>query len=186
MKRSDWWLLVILALAACGGDDAGTAAGGADARAETAAPQPAGQDISDITEYRLTMAGMDRYFQTLRNLTETMKNMTPEEMEAAELPSNEGATIEQMIDNAESSRIVKEAAQKAGSTPREYVLVSMAYMQSAMASAMMQMQPNANQDSLARLAKVNPANIEFIRENEAELTQKYQAVADEMKAAGLE
>jgi hypothetical protein len=50
----------------------------------------------------------------------------------------------------------------------------------------LQTRPNANEDSLAREMNVNMDNVRFMREHDAELRQKQQALEAEMQAMGLE
>ena len=57
---------------------------------------------------------------------------------------------------------------------REFGLLTMAYLQAGMASAVLAMRPNENQDSLAREMKTNMANIRFLQENQAALEAKMQ------------
>ena len=55
-----------------------------------------------------------------------------------------------------------------------------------MAAAVLQMRPEANQDSLMREMKVNPANVRFIRENEAVLQQKQAELQAELQRLGVD
>lgn len=170
---------LLLTFAACSKDadtareEPGTAA---------AANEQAEEDLADLTKYDLSMGKMDEYFQTMRHMAAEIKTMTPAEREAMEMKNDNNATLEQMIEQAENNKVVKDATRKAGSSPREYVLTSLSYFTSAMAMSVLQMQPNANQDSLMREMKVNPDNVKFIKEHEAELTTKYKAMEAEMKA----
>ena len=150
--------------------------------AATATPsnRQAEEDLADITKYDLSMDKMDKYFQTMRNLAASLKGMTPEQRAAVEMNTDQNATLDQMIAQAKGNKVIDDAARKAGSSARDYVMTSVAYMQSAMAMAVLQMQPNANQDSLAREMKANPNNIKFIKDNEAALTTKYKAIEAEM------
>jgi hypothetical protein len=178
--RKLFMVAVVFTLAACSKD--------ADKQDEPRASAPAGSaeqaqdDLADLTKYDLSMKKMDEYFQTMRNMAETMKSMTPEQRKAVEMNTDNNASLDQMVAQAESNKIIKDAARKAGSSPREYVMTSLSYFTSAMAMSVLQMQPNANQDSIMREMKVNPDNIKFIKENEAALTTKYKAMEAEMKA----
>ncbi|HSJ63315.1 MAG TPA: hypothetical protein VK922_05325 [Gemmatimonadaceae bacterium] len=55
-----------------------------------------------------------------------------------------------------------------------------------MASAVLQSRPELNEDSLAREMQVNMANVRFIRENEAVLREKQQALEADMRAMGMD
>ncbi len=60
----------------------------------------------------------------------------------------------------------------------------MSMMQTGMADAVLKMRPKDNQDSLIREMKANPANVEFYREHQAEITAKTKALEAEMKGVG--
>jgi hypothetical protein len=172
---------LLFALAACS-KDADTARDESGSSATAGSAEQAEEDLADLTKYDLSMGKMDEYFQTMRHMAEDLKKMSPAEREALEMKTDNNATLEQMIEQAESNRVIKDATRKAGSSPREYVMTGLSYFASAMAMTVLQMQPNANQDSLMREMKVNPDNLKFIKEHEAELTTKYKAMEAEMKA----
>lgn len=172
-------LALVLMLSACSKDtdardESGAAPAGSTAQVE--------EDLADLTKYDLSMDKMDEYFETMRHMADEMKGMTPAEREAMDMKNDNDASIDEMIAQAESNKVVRDATRKAGSSPREYVMTSLSYFTSAMAMSVLQMQPNANQDSLIREMKVNPDNIKFIKEHEAELTTKYKAMEEQMKA----
>ena|SRR5687768_2570841 len=172
---------LLFTLGACS-KDADSARNEGGATPAQGSKEQAEEDLADLTKYDLSMDKMDEYFQTMRNVAEEYKKMSPAEREAMEMQNDNNASLEQMIDKAESNKVIKDATRKAGSSPREYVMTSLSYFTSAMAMSVLQMQPNANQDSLMREMKVNPDNVKFIKEHEAELTTKYKAMEAEMKA----
>ena len=189
MTKGSTWLALALALscAACGGGDADTAAdAAADSPEANDAPPSGEQDLGSINEYELTMDRIDRYFQTQRNMMEALKDMTPAEREAANVSMDADASLDEMVAQAESSALVSEAAREAGLSTREFVMISFSLFQSMMASSVAQMRPNADQDSLIESMNVNPANVQFVRDNEAALRQKQQQLQAEMEAAGIE
>jgi hypothetical protein len=75
-----------------------------------------------------------------------------------------------------------DAIRAAGLSPREYIMITLSMMQTAMAASVAQMRPNDNQDSLIREMKANPENIKWYNEHAAEINQKTKAVEAEMKA----
>jgi hypothetical protein len=184
-NRKFFVFALLFTLAACS-KDADTAREEPGTAAAKASNEQAEEDLADLTKYDLSMAKMDEYFQTMRNMADAMKKMTPAEREAMELSSDNNASLDQMIKEADNNKVIRDATRKAGSSPREYVLTSLSYFTAAMAASVLQMQPNANQDSLMREMKVNPDNIKFIKEHEAELTTKYKAMETEMKALEAE
>lgn len=185
MKVSRYLLFVAwLPLAACSKDD-NADVNPANSPATTTASKQADEDLKDISQFRLTMDRIDRYYDTQRNIMLKLKEMTPEERERADVGSNADDNLDQMVAKAEANPIVSDAARKANSSPREYVMVTVALFQTAMASSVAQMQPKANQDSLIREMKANPDNVKFIRENDAALKQKQTAFQAEMKQMGI-
>ena len=184
-------LALLAAIAGCAKGDRDAAATG-DSAGGAAAPAaaPAGAtsadaDLADLSRYRLTMDKVDRFYAAQHNVYTKVKNMSPAEREALaktyEGSSNANASLDDMVRNVERIPEYRDAVRQAGLSPREYIMVTMAMMQSMMASSVLQMRPNDNQDSLAREMKVHPDNIKFIREHQAEITQKQKAMEAQMK-----
>jgi hypothetical protein len=144
-------------------------------------------DLADLAKYRLTMDKIDRLYAAQRNLATKVKNMSPQERAALKesQSSDASANLDDMVRNVERSPVMRDAVRDAGLSAREYVMVTMALVQSMMASSVLQMRPNDNQDSLAREMKVNPDNLKFIKEHQAEIVQKQQAMEAEMKRMGV-
>ena len=171
-------------LGACGGDGA---ADSEETPGTVAASNNQGEeDLQDVGKFKLSMDRMDKYFQAQLNIGVAASKMSEAELEAAQMSGDGNESLDQMVKNAERSPVINKAIRDAGLSPREYVMITMAYMQSAMATAVLQMQPNANQDSLMREMQVNPDNIAFIRNNEAALRAKAEKAAAEMKALGID
>ena len=146
--------------------------------------------LKPITEYELTMAKVDRYFEAQRNITKAAAAMSPAERAAMKAeeengPDRSNESMEQMAARFKAHPLFGPAIRKAGLSAEEYTTLTIAIMQAGMAQAVLDMRPNDNQDSLAREMKVNPANIAFMRQNMAEIKRKGDAIAAEMKAAGL-
>jgi hypothetical protein len=185
----NWKLIVVLPLVlACSNDAAESPAG--EATASTVVSKSDAAILQPITEYELTMANVDKYFEAQRNLTQTAAAMSPAEraaMEAEEdnAPDRSNESLEQMAARLKAHKVFGPAIQKAGLSAEEYATLTIAIMQAGMAQAVLQMRPNDNQDSLAREMKVNPANIAFMRQHSDEIRRKGEAIAAEMKAAGL-
>jgi hypothetical protein len=169
-------LVTTLSLGGCGSgaDDAG-----GDAAAEPAAGAPAGAasavdaDVADVSEYTLTMDRMDRYFAAMANVERAMQNVPEEEREDV-VGASGAVSIDDYAAALERNPAVRDAIREAGLSAREFGLITMAYLQAGMASAVLAMRPNENQDSLAREMKTNMANIKFLQENQAALEAKMQ------------
>lgn len=177
--------LGVLVLGACNkGEDTGVSSD-ASGSAPTGSPQSADEQLAELGEYRLSMDKFDKYVAAQRNIMSKAQKLSPAEREAMEARGdsrdNSNATLDDMVRNVESEPLMKEAVREAGLSPREFALIGMAYMQTAMAAGIAKMRPNDNQDSLVRAMKANPDNVKFILDNEAELARKQKALEEEMK-----
>lgn len=176
-----------LVLAACAKKDATSDT--AAAAASSSAARSSGDDLTDVANYRLSMDKIDKYIAAQRSLMAKMKSLTPAEREAIrarnENRSDANASLDDMARTFEREPAMNDAIRSAGLSAREFALIMMSMMQTAMASSVLQMRPKENQDSLAREMKANPDNIKFYREHEAEITRKTKELEAEMKAAGV-
>ena len=183
-------LAAAFVLAACGKRDAasGDTSAAAAAAASTPAASSGGDDLADVTNYKLSMDKIDRYIAAQRNITNKVKSMSPAEKQAMEARNegrnNQNASIDDMARNIDSEPMMRDAIRSAGLSTREFALITISMMQSAMASSVLKMRPQDNQDSLIREMKANPDNVKFYREHEAEITKKTADLQAEMKAAG--
>jgi hypothetical protein len=186
-------LLGCILLAACSKDNA---AGTADTTASTTpaasttSSASADAELADVTQYTLTMDKYDKYLAAQRNIALKAKDLSPEERqkfkEGPDSEDNSSQSLDDMAKRIESEPLMNAAVRDAGLSPREFAVITMSMMQTAMAAGVLKMRPNDNQDSLIREMKANPANVKFWQANEAELTRKQKAVADEMKRLGLD
>lgn len=179
----------VVALAACGKKDAAPADTTAAAAATPAAASSnGGDDLADVTSYRLSMDRIDRYLAAQRNIGAKMKAMSPSEREAFKARSESGDESDDSLDGMakkfDSVPEMRDAIRAAGLSTREFALLTMSMMQTAMASSVLQQRPKDNQDSLVREMKANPDNIKFYREHEAEITRKTNELKAQMKASG--
>ena len=142
-------LIAPLLLAAACASDADTAADTGAAAAPSAAAST-GDDLADVSAYELTMDRIDRYFAAQRALAVRIKDMSPAEREAFDVASDADASLDDMARRYESSPTMVAALDEAGMSAREFALSTMAIVQSGMAAAVLQMRPEANQDSLMR------------------------------------
>jgi len=178
-----------LAITACSKADDATPAAGTPAGSAAAANQ-AEEDLADVTQYRLTMDKYDKYLAAQRNIMMKAKDMTPEQKKAMEerndARDSNNANLDEMTRNIEAEPMMVSAIRDAGLSPREYSVLTVSIMQSAMAAGVAKMRPNDNQDSLIREMKANPDNVKFFQANEAELTRKQKELAAEMQRLGID
>lgn len=171
--------------AACAGDDAepGDSTSGTVPAAE--APS-SGDDLTDVTNYRLTMDKVDRYFDAQLAIARRVKDLTPEERAPLEqMESSANATLDDMARRLESHPATRDGLREAGMPAREFATLTMAMVQAGMAASVLQMRPNDDQDSLAREMKASMDNIRFMQENEAELTRRQQELEAELRKLGI-
>jgi hypothetical protein len=165
-------------------------ASGENASAPAASAQTADEQLVDIANYRLTMDKIDKYVAAQRNIMLKAKSLSPAERAAMEArnegKNNANATLDDMTRNIESEPMMRDAVRDAGLSPREFTMVTISLMQTAMASGVAKMRPNDNQDSLIRAMKASPENVKFFLENEAEITRRQTALAEEMKKLGVD
>ena len=179
-------LLLLIAATACSKDSASSYTSASQAAATpSAANAQADEDLSDISKYKLSMDKIDKYIQSQRNLAAKLKSMTPAERQALKdrgEASDANASLDDMTAKIEKEPVMVDAIRAAGLSPREYIMITLSMMQTAMAASVAQMRPNDNQDSLIREMKANPENIKWYNEHAAEINQKTKAVEAEMKA----
>jgi hypothetical protein len=174
-------LVVLHAACAENVETADTGAAGGEAMAASAQTT----DIGDIRDYELRMEQVDKYYAAFRNIAQAMQRMTPAEREQL---NTDASTVDlnAYVAKLEQQPEINRAIRDAGLTPREFSLILWSMLQSGMASAVLQTRPNANEDSLAREMNVSMANVRFMREHDAELRQRQQALDVEMRDMGLE
>jgi hypothetical protein len=169
-----------------GGCGTGADAPEADApeAADELASSPDGSDdLADVTNYRLTMDGVNRYFDATMNVARVVQNMTPAERAAFEGPQEEEEmpTLDEMAARMEQNPAVASAVRDAGLSTREYAVIAMSMLQAGMAQAFAAMQPGADQDSLARAMGVSAENMAFMRDNAEELGRRQEEMASVMQ-----
>lgn len=185
-------LALLLLVAACSNKDAAPAAegGATPAAAPSAGAGSAEADLADVASYRLTMDRIDRYYAAQRNVAKRVQAMSPAERAAVDSTDDDESDGSQSLDGIaariERTPVMAAAVREAGLSPREFATITVAMMQSAMAAGVLQMRPKDNQDSLVREMKASMENIRFLRENEAALKQKQEAMAAEMKRLGVD
>ena len=183
--------LGLMTLTACSKKDSASESASASTSGTPAASNnTANEDLADITKYRLTMDKIDKYLAAQRNLAQKAKELTPAQRAALEARNENSGdpnqSMDEMVRRIEKEPIMVDAIKDAGLSPREFMMITMSMMQTAMAASVAKMRPNDNQDSLIREMKANPDNIKFYNQNEAEITRKSTALAADMKKLGMD
>lgn len=181
-------LAILLGACADSSDSATDTMAAAGAMEGATASEPgtaaASSDAATLASYELRMEQVDKYFDAFRNIGRALQGMTPAEREALDFEASD-TDFNGYVARLESRPALNEAIREAGLTAREFSLVLWSMLQSGMAAAVMQAQPNVDQDSLAAAMQVNMDNVRFMREHEAELQQKQQALDAEMERIGV-
>lgn len=178
-------------LTACNKDNSAASTSSATTAAGTPAPTAsAGNELNDITQYRLSMDKIDKYIAAQRNVALKAKNLSPAEKAAMEARNENGdantdASLDDMQKKIDSEPLMKSAIQDAGLSTREFVMITMSMMQSGMAAGVLKLRPKDNQDSLIRAMQASPENVKFYQDNEAEITRKEKDLEAEMKRLGV-
>jgi hypothetical protein len=154
------------------------------AEAGGAASATAASDLRDVSNYELRMGQVDKYYEAYRNMGEAMKDMTPQQREALDMDASD-ADLDTYVSRLEGQPAINSAIRDAGLSAREFSLILWSMLQSGMAAAVLDMQPNANQDSLVREMDANMGNVKFMRDNEAELRRKQEALQADMEKMGV-
>lgn len=166
-------------LAACGGNGgeattattADTAMSGAPIAAPGAAP--AADASSDPTaDYALTMDKVDRYFAAVREFAALAKADPAMEDATTMNASQEDST--QFALRLEGNPAVAAALAKAGISARDYALTNELLVAALMAQGMVE---SGALDAIPE--GLNPHAVEFVKQHQAELTAKFQALQAE-------
>jgi predicted small lipoprotein YifL len=177
--KTRWTTLLLaacLASAACGPKDAPPAERSAPAQ------QDGPINPSDIASYKLSMDKVDKFFEAQRNMALKLKSLTPAQQEALSLSGS--GSLDEMAQKLESSPEWGSAIRDAGLEPREYVMLTMSMLQSAMAASVLKMRPNDDRDSLVTSMHANMDNVKFVQEHETEINAKREAMEKEVGGEG--
>jgi hypothetical protein len=183
-------IALALTAAGCGGTKDGTDTSAAVASTPVARNRSAEEDLADITKYKLSMDKIDKYIAAQRNIARKAAAMSPAEREAMKAKDDgddsSNDNLDDMARKIESNPVMSAAVRDAGLSAREFAVITMSMMQSAMAASVLKMRPNDDQDSLAREMKANMDNIRFYQQHEAEIVRKTTELAAEMKRLGAD
>ncbi|MGH7444613.1 MAG: hypothetical protein ACREKM_07040 [Longimicrobiales bacterium] len=165
---------LLAACAACSGDAAPSndaASGGAAATSQPSYSGGSGDaDIAEIQDYELTMDDLRSWSEA----TAEMQRAAAESPEiAASFEQNESEdqnvddSIDAMAERIESIPGARDIIEDAGLSAREYTVIFWTMMQAGMAQ--FSIEQGADPDEVAREYQVNPANLRFMKEHEAEI-----------------
>lgn len=160
----------LVVFTACGGPDAepGPEAGApapaaAPAGAQGAAPR-AVAGTEDALSYRLTMPVVRRWFDAMGNVARVLSQ---DEDLADEFQAPDGVSVDALEAHYDGMPEIRRAITQAGLDVREFatILIALPHAQ----SAQKEIDDGADRESIIARRQVNPANLDFVRENRAEL-----------------
>jgi hypothetical protein len=160
-------LVLAMALAACGGDDAtpdgdGTAAAPAAPAGSDAAPAASGAtaeaDARALSNYRLNSQDLGRWAEVMRS---------PEQRAAVADGSDAGDDVSDLRELIEGNPEYRAAVERAGLTPTRFALIS--HVLIAAVSAHEAGKAGMDADSMASANGIHPANVGFVAEHEGEI-----------------
>ena len=164
VRLRDLACLLLVTLTACSGDK-GPSDG--DAAAPAAAGNPnLESDLEEVQDFKLSMPRMQKWAQAGRNL-EALSKTRPDLEGSFKMESN--ASLDQQVAAMEAHPEVKKAVADADLSPREFMMITTAYMVAATAQSVGQMPAGKTRDSLMESLKTNPDNVAFIQKNMGEL-----------------
>ena len=147
------------------------------ADASSAAAQPEKLFTEEVSNYRLTSAGLQKFLQATQNLHAI-------EDESIDLEDRFGDMDEDDVDLGQiaaafdSEPLVKNAINGAGLTSREYLTFMFSMIQTMFTATMLEM---GGENALAEMENsVLKQNVQFFREHKAE----FEAMAEAMEAMG--
>jgi len=147
-----------------------------------ASAQDADPDLKAYNSYQLTLPRYKKYLDAMVNLAKAAEK-SPAVGEALEGSGDQ--SIAQAVARYNKVPQVRSSIVAAGLTTRDFVLTQGAYLHAGLAYALMK-QGGFSPDSAVKTTQVSRANLDFVRENEAEitrLTKEAEARAPAMKAA---
>lgn len=172
-----------IGIAACGGkgDKASSSANGVpDVADASAVPDAKGgdggdhdADLRELEEYRLSMEDVNRWLQANRNLAQLSEKLEREHPEMMKETEEVEASGTGSFDDYESSidRVpgARDAIEESGLSVHEFAVVGWALIQAGMAQYAVEQGADAKE--LAAKAHINPDNLTFAREHQAEIAK---------------
>ncbi len=144
--------------------DTASAAAAEGARAHLEMTTGDDQLSTELQTYRLTMPRVEQFAQAVRNLQELTRTDPAVRARMEELGGEEDQTPGELANAIERDPQLRAAIERTGLSVREYMLVSLAFTQAAMAHRFQQ------EGLMQELPPgVPPENVAFIRENEERL-----------------
>jgi hypothetical protein len=130
------------------------------------------RDLKEIASYKLTMEAVRKFSQASRTMKQLEKKSPKHEQdgEDEDEDDNDDADSESLADTEaklSSMPAARSAIEAAGLSVHEYVVITFALLQSAVAQYALEQ--GADPAKIARDAGIHPANVTFYKEHKAEI-----------------
>ena len=139
----------------------------ATAKAENSAQDA---DLRELSNYKLSMAAVNKYAQAARSLKRLEKEQPDLALDEGEDEDDDAAdsdSIDSMAAHLQSIPQARAAIEAAGLSTREFVVIPLALFQAGMAQYAIEQ--GADPKKVMADAHIHPANIDFIKKHKAEL-----------------
>lgn len=136
-------------------------------------------DLLELQRYTLTMDKVTRFYESMKDLAD-LSAAHPELKNKLETDADKHEDLGAIEHRIAAEPLIVSTIAKHGFTPREFVVCEMAYIQTAFASAMLK-QPGVDRAKMIADAHINPANIAFVEQHQADLQALQQRYEPEQK-----
>ena len=158
---------------------------GADPAAAPRASTSAEQDVVGTESYRLTMDKVNQMYAAQLNVLVQTNDLPEAERSSMRRGTASLSVLKPTATPERWYPVASAAIQEAGLSVREYALIFNTLGRSMMANAELGFRPTANPDSLARKMGTSMENLRFVQQNNAELSRKIDALAEEIVRLGI-
>lgn len=133
-------------------------------------------DLRELSRYTLTLSDVRKYAAANAALAQHPKAEQEDEESEDEDDGDDAESLDDMVRRIDSVPEARRAIQGAGLTTRQFAVITMALFQASFAQ--FAIEQGADPAKVAKDAGVNPANIEFVKKNKAELEKLKAARGD--------
>lgn len=169
-------LTVLVSATACDRGSSADAPGTAAApRATQGGSGDTDSDMAEISDHRLTMAEVERWYQAQRSVYEAMRKNPALAQELERESESDELSLDDIEDRFGSVPAVRKAIEATGLEVRDFGVILYSLAQAAAANAAVEM--GASRDSVLARTGVHPANLDFVRAHKATLDRLQKETA---------
>lgn len=162
-------LLLPVLLLALGTACAGDAADASRSASASAATASGGDDLAELAEYRLTMRDVERWHEAQRNFLSALQRdpSLMDRMREQGADADDDMSLDALEARYRAIPEVRAAIENADLDVRQFSVITFALMQASFAQGAVDM--GADRDTVLARTGISPANLDFVRDNRAEL-----------------